>query len=93
MEVGMVSTSGAAMQQQYPVERRDSQQSQDRSNASAAARKDDQVVQEAQGRAVQNRSRTAETANRSEEASRQPPPKPVVNAQGQKTGTIINTTA
>lgn len=43
--------------------------------------------------AARSRSAQAESSSRSERPENQSPPKPVVNAQGQKTGTIINTTA
>lgn len=90
MDIRIVNSSSTAMQQQYPVERRESQSSLDRT-ASAPIRSS--TDQEVVGHGVQNRNELAESVNRSEQTARQSPPKPVVNAQGQKTGTIISTTA
>lgn len=92
MEVSSASSAVASQQQQYPVARP--------SQESRPARESGGVAQQPQARPAQNeapqateRSEQAQRVVQAEQAQRQEQPKPVVNAQGQKTGTIINTTA
>jgi hypothetical protein len=80
MDVSSVSsTTTSVVQQQQPAERSRDAESADQ-------------LREAQVRAQQQARQQAQETQRNE-AQRVEQPKPVVNAQGQKTGTIINTTA
>ncbi len=90
MAVSSVSPAVASQQQQYPVARP--------SEDLRAVREG--ATQQTQARPTQNeapqgadRSQQVQRAVQSEQAQRQEQTKPVVNDQGQKTGTIINTTA
>lgn len=92
MAVSSVGASSGAVQQQQlqfsaarVSQQQQAPQPRESSDSEYAARA--QETQPAPRPAEQTRSQTAERVERQE------PPKPVVNAQGQKTGTIINTTA
>lgn len=92
MAVNGVGSSASAMQQQIASERQSQFQPSQPSEkpqprASAAATRDTQQAQS------QSRPERNERSSESQRPERDAPPKPVVNAQGQKTGTIINTTA
>ena len=90
MAVNAVSPAAGGVQPQYadkvtreqePVRPRES--SRESSRAETAQRLERQATQE----------RRAEQAKSDQRTESQKRPKPVVNAQGQKTGSIINTTA
>lgn len=83
MEISSVGSSASVTQQFAAVKQ--SQEGQ------PAARPQENA--EAQARQSQSSPAFAERSAPPEGAERQEAPKPVVNAQGQKTGTIINTTA
>lgn len=92
MEVSSASLAAVSQQQQYPVARP--------AQESRPVREQEGQTQRAQARQAQNeapqraeRNEQTQRAAQAQEAKRQDQPKPVVNAQGQKTGTIINTTA
>jgi hypothetical protein len=95
VEVSSAGLAAVSQQQQYPVARP--------SQESRPAREREGAAQQPQAKPTQNeasqrteRTEQSEQSQRSvqaEQAKRQEQPKPVVNAQGQKTGTIINTTA
>lgn len=79
MEVSSVGSSSAAFQQQVT-----SRKQPEESDLQATQPKEVESPQ---------RTRQAESRTRPERSEQPEQPKPVVNAQGQKTGTIINTTA
>lgn len=85
MAVNSVSAPSSALQQQAAAERQAQFQAAERPQRQEASRGSEAPPPE-------NRQRTRE-AERPEQAQRPEPPRPVVNAQGQKTGTIINTSA
>jgi hypothetical protein len=85
MAITSVSAATSGLPQQQ-VASRQPQESQEARPAPAAARPPEQPQRA-------ERSEPAERPERNEEARSVEAPKPVVNAQGQKTGSIINTTA
>ncbi len=92
MEVSSATASAVSQQQQYPVARS--------SQESRPVREREGAAQQTQARPAQNeapqraeRNERAQRVAQAEQTQRQDQPKPVVNAQGQKTGTIVNTTA
>ncbi len=91
MEVNAVNIATSVVQQQTYAGRSPTQ-SVERSG------QNDEAVKSSRAREAQVVSRVeqAQAQQQAQQAQRQElsePPKPVVNAQGQKTGTIINTTA
>jgi hypothetical protein len=88
MEISSVSTGGSAVQQQLQFSAAKAVQEQ------APPQRESSVNVRAQE--TQTQARPSEQPERQQAATRderQEAPRPVVNAQGQKTGTIINTTA
>lgn len=83
MEISSVGSSASVTQQFTAIKQAQEEQ--------PAVRPQENV--ETQARRSQSPPASAERSASPEMAERQEAPKPVVNAQGQKTGTIINTTA
>jgi hypothetical protein len=85
MEVNTVNTASSLVQQQTyagkPATQSVERSSQSEDTSKAAQAREAQAAQQAQAQQQAQQTRQTEA------------PKPVVNAQGQKTGTIINTTA
>ncbi|MEW6513390.1 MAG: hypothetical protein AB1443_05260 [Pseudomonadota bacterium] len=89
MEITSVSTSGAALQQQYTATKTQSEYPEQ-----TRTREEPVRTNETQSTTVQNVEASAVAAQeRNEQPERAEAPKVFVNAQGQKTGTIINVTA
>lgn len=88
MEVNTVNTASSFAQQQAYAGRSPTQsvEKPDRNDES------NKVAQAREAQASRETER-AQAQQQSEQTRQAEPPKPVVNAQGQKTGTIINTTA
>jgi hypothetical protein len=81
--------TSSAVQQQQPAVRQAEQKPVERPRDTESA---DQI-REAQTRAQQTRARQQAQETQRNEAQRVEQPRPVTNAQGQKTGTIINDSA
>lgn len=84
-----ISAAGsvAGMMQQMPVQARQEP------TATTGRPSEDAVAQSPEPQRLSPPPQEARSAENPERAQRPEQPKPVVNAQGQKTGTIINTTA
>jgi len=92
MEVSGANSATQALQQQYPVARQPERREREPSAETQA--RPDPARNDAPQRAERNSETERSTGTgQSQEARRPESPKPVGNAQGQKTGTIINTTA
>jgi hypothetical protein len=91
MEVSSASMASVSQQQQYPVARPSQEPRPAREGEGSQQTQPRPPQNEAPQRA--ERSEQSQRAAQTEQAQRQEQPKPVVNAQGQKTGTIISTTA
>ena len=86
MAISSVSTAtSGGVQQQYASQRQSQETERSREPRSCT-----ETTREMQTQAAE---RSSAQSRRVESSQRPEQPKPVVNAQGQKTGTIINTTA
>jgi hypothetical protein len=89
MEISSVGTSGVALQQQYTAAKTPSDYPEQ-----ARARAEPERMNEAQAAPAENaEARAVRAQERNDQPERAEAPKVFVNAQGQKTGTIINVTA
>lgn len=89
MEISSVGTSGAALQQQYTAAKTQSEYPEQ-----ARVRTESARTNEAQAMNTENvEARAVQAQESNKQAERAEAPKVFVNAQGQKTGTIINETA
>jgi hypothetical protein len=89
MEISSVGTSGAALQQQYTAAKTQSEYPEQTRVRTESVR-----TNEAQATNTENVEASAVQAQeRNDQPERTEAPKVFVNAQGQKTGTIINVTA
>jgi hypothetical protein len=89
MEIGASSFSGAALQQQYNVQKNQSdyvEQTRAREQASSSS-------EVTTARAEASRVQAAQAQESNAQSEQAEAPKVFVNAQGQKTGTIISVTA
>ncbi len=90
MEIGSVGTAGAALQQQFAAARTPQQEYPDQ----ARVREEPSPASEAQtARTETDRPPTPQAPEAAERQRQTEAPKVFVNAQGQKTGTIISVTA
>lgn len=87
MEINSVGLTNGAVQQQLETPRQPRQEIAERPRENTDASRSSEAQTAASQQAPVRR------AERPVQAERPEQPKPVVNAQGQKTGTIINTTA
>lgn len=89
MEISSIGSSGAALQQQFTAVKTQSEYPDQ-----ARAREEPVRTNGAQSTSTENlEARAAQTRESNEQPERAEAPKVFVNAQGQKTGTIISTTA
>ena len=88
MAISTVSSAASAVQQQMIPNKRE--QEPVKQSESSRTQSSSQAERPRQAERAQERANQQERVNQQQSAQ---PPKPVVNAQGQKTGTIINTTA
>ena len=90
MEIGAASLSGAALQQQYNVQKA---QSDDFAEQVRAREQTSSSREVATANAESSRIQAAQTQKSNARDEQAEAPKIFVNAQGQKTGTIISVTA
>jgi hypothetical protein len=89
MEISSVGTSGAALQQQFTASKTQSDLPEQ-----VRARTEPERTNEAQSTTAENvEARTVQGQERNDQPERAEAPRVFVNAQGQKTGSIINVTA
>jgi hypothetical protein len=91
MDVASVGLSSGAAQQQPAAVR--PQPKHQEFESSERLRDDASATREARAERPSAQAQLPERDQRSDSAERSEPPRPVVNDRGQKTGTIINTTA
>lgn len=92
MAVNSVGSSATAAQQQFMATKQVEVKERTRESNGAPQARETQAAPRQQTQ-VQQQSQEQVRAARPDTPERTAQPKPVVNAQGQKTGTIINTTA
>jgi hypothetical protein len=89
MEISSIATSGAALQQQYTAAKAQSEYPEQ-----ARVREESVPANEAQSTSTNNvEARAVQARESNGQPERAETPKVFVNAQGQKTGTIISVTA